>query len=115
MQDWSMIPLHIRCTRRKDIDPNYHGDDAKWWKTEEKKGFAMFWDGGTPSGQSEDQQRLLAFLRERGGANTLEINKHLGWNESKTSSAILGLSLHYPVFEEPETTTHRCTYYGLLV
>lgn len=36
MQDWSMIPLHLRCTERNKIDPDYPHDDAKWWRFQEK-------------------------------------------------------------------------------
>jgi len=37
MQDWSMIPLHIRCTERYKIDPNYPDDGAKWWRFSEDR------------------------------------------------------------------------------
>lgn len=36
MQDWSMVPLHIRCTERNKIDQSYPNDDAKWWKITEE-------------------------------------------------------------------------------
>lgn len=35
MQDWSMIPLHVRCTERYKIDSNYPEDDARWWALNE--------------------------------------------------------------------------------
>lgn len=35
MQDWSMIPLHIRCTQRERINPDYPHDDAVWWQQAE--------------------------------------------------------------------------------
>lgn len=31
-QDWSHIPIHIRCTQRERIDPNYPLDGTKFWK-----------------------------------------------------------------------------------
>ena len=41
MQDWSMVPVHIRCTERKRIDPNYPDDDAKFWRLTEENSRRM--------------------------------------------------------------------------
>jgi hypothetical protein len=35
MQDWSMIPIHIRCTERWKINPNFPEDACKFWKLSE--------------------------------------------------------------------------------
>lgn len=33
---WESIPLHIRCTERRKIDPTYPDDDATWWRLSER-------------------------------------------------------------------------------
>jgi len=35
MSDWSMIPLHVRCTERWKIDPTYPEDGCRFWKLTE--------------------------------------------------------------------------------
>lgn len=35
MQDWTHIPIHIRCTERWKIDPNYPEDGCRFWKLSE--------------------------------------------------------------------------------
>jgi hypothetical protein len=32
-----MIPLHLRCTERHKIDPEYPTDDARWWRLQEQR------------------------------------------------------------------------------
>lgn len=41
MQDWTHIPIHIRCTERWKIDPNYPEDGCRFWKLTEESANRM--------------------------------------------------------------------------
>ena len=38
MIDYSHIPIHIRCTERYKIDPQYPDDGCKWWQYQTERG-----------------------------------------------------------------------------
>ena len=100
MQDWSMIPLHIRCTERWKIDPNYPDDNARWWRLEEQsKREATFGPGTFSSGQSERQQKLLTYLRENGPVSGREITRDIGLKWNELDHVINGLSHRYQVYQ----------------
>lgn len=109
-----MIPLHIRCTQRNRIDPGYPMDDAAWWRMEESKRDSSVGPGERAWTKAGSQQELLEFIKESGGANTLEIGKHFGWGCDKTRTVVMGLSFEFPIYEESAKTFPQSTRYALL-
>ena len=116
MQDWSMIPLHVRCTERWKIDPTYPDDDAKWWKfqegrpTEKRMEFEMYVDKG-----SEKQRRAWEIVKEHGEIAVHVLAEKMGTDVPRARFALDGLSKMYPLYSYVHRDkSHTYTIYGAL-
>lgn len=110
-QDWSMIPLHIRLTERRKIDPNYPDDDARWWARELGKPSSMHWGYTQSERTTKEQFKLLAYIEEHGPVTVTDIHRDLGIKRSFSTGMLSGLSRRYPIYEEMKDGLY---YYQLL-
>lgn len=109
MIDYTHIPLHIRCTERYKIDPEYPDDDAKWWKYQTERGDkdqARWWSNDELNRVADryveaERKRNIALgvVREHGEATLKQIADALGVPTDNAQRVIIGMGEQYPLYE----------------
>lgn len=111
MQDWSHIPIHIRCSERWKIDPSYPQDGCAWWRVQGKRPEYKHPVKGFLDRTTDEQYKLLAYIREHGPVTVKDIRRDLGIPSAISSAMIDGISKIAPVYHE---MIDRMYYYNIL-
>lgn len=110
-QNWTMIPLHIRCTERWKIDPNYPKDTARWWEMQEKADrLTRARKVGRPE-LSEFQKEVSAYVKEHSPVSAVNIARHFGVSCAKIHTAMLGAGAVDLIWESEHNGS---VYYGYM-
>lgn len=113
MINYADIPLHIRCTNRRLIDPTYPGG-CTWYKMIHQQFDSYNRFGRTKrrgiSPLSDRAIQVCQLLQERGEMYQGELAKILGVDLNTVTRAVGNLQHHAPVYE---TSVRGLIVYGL--
>jgi hypothetical protein len=114
MINYEDIPIHIRCTNRHLINPDYPGDAAFWRAVSmiEKR------DRGTqrgyyrpPPALSETAKTMVNMMTKHGEYSRAAFGNQLGLSEGQINAAVSNMGFFYPVYQ---TNKNNRTTYGIL-